>query len=63
MSKHILLDPIPLKIKVLKKTDLKTVSESRIREVEKLINYGPIRKFNYNNPIETLKNKTVALMG
>ncbi|MGE0930845.1 IS30 family transposase [Peijinzhouia sedimentorum] len=46
-----------------KKTDLRKVSAQRIKEVEKLINYRPIRKFNYNNPIETLKNKTVALMG
>ena len=46
-----------------KKTDLKTVSNKRIKEVEKWINYRPIRKFNYNNPIETLKNKTVALIG
>ena len=46
-----------------KKTDLRKVSHTRVKEVEKLINYRPIRKFNYNNPIETLKNKTVALIG
>ena len=46
-----------------KKTDLTMITEKRIKEVEKLINYRPIRKFNYNNPIETLKNRTVALMG
>ena len=46
-----------------KKTDLTMITDKRIREVEKLINYRPIRKFNYNNPIETLINKTVALMG
>ena len=45
-----------------KKTDLRKVSHKRVKEVEKLINYRPIRKFNYNSPIETLKNKTVALM-
>ena len=33
------------------------------KEVEKLLNYRPIRKFNYNNPIEVLNNKCVALMG
>jgi IS30 family transposase len=46
-----------------KKTDLREVSSQRIKEVEKLLNYRPIRKFNYNNPIETLNNKLVALMG
>ncbi len=47
-----------------KKTDLRKVSIKRIKEVEKFIkNYRPIRKFNYNNPIEVLNNKCVALMG
>lgn len=46
-----------------KKTDLRNITPKRIKEVEKLINYRPIRKFNYNNPIETLKNKTVTLIG
>jgi IS30 family transposase len=46
-----------------KKTDIRNITAKRIKEVEKLINYRPIRKFNYNNPIETLKNKTVALIG
>jgi IS30 family transposase len=46
-----------------KKTDLRKVSVKRIKEVEKLLNYRPIRKFNYNNPIEALNNKCVALMG
>lgn len=46
-----------------KKTDLREVSIKRIKEVEKLLNYRPIRKFNYNNPIEVLNNKCVALMG
>jgi IS30 family transposase len=45
-----------------KKTDLRKVSHKRVNEVEKLINYRPIRKFNYNGSIETLKNKTVALI-
>jgi IS30 family transposase len=39
------------------------VSEKRIKEVERLLNYRPIRKFNYHNPIEELKNKCFALMG
>jgi len=46
-----------------KKTDLRKVSDKRIKEVERLLNYRPIRKFNYNNPIEVLKNKCFALMG
>ena len=46
-----------------KKTDLRDVSTKRIKEVERLLNYRPIRKFNYNNPIEVLNNKCVALMG
>lgn len=46
-----------------KKTDLRQVSKKRIKEVEKLLNYRPIRKFNYNNPIDVLKDKCVALMG
>lgn len=46
-----------------KKTDLREITDKRIKEVEKLLNYRPIRKFNYNNPIEVLNNKVVALMG
>jgi len=46
-----------------KKTDLREVTDKRIKEVERLLNYRPIRKFNYHNPIETLKNKGFALMG
>ena len=45
-----------------KKTDLRKVSVQRIKEVEKLLNYRPIRKFNYLNPIEKLKKESVALM-
>jgi len=45
-----------------KKTDLNQISVKRIKEVELLLNYRPIRKFNYNNPIETLNNMCVALM-
>lgn len=45
-----------------KKTDLRSVSNERIKEVEKLLNYRPIRKFNYKNPIEVLQNKIVALI-
>ena len=46
-----------------KKTDLRKVPDERIKEVERLLNYRPIRKFNYHNPIEVLKNKCFALMG
>ena len=46
-----------------KKTDLRKIDNERIKEVERLLNYRPVRKFNYNNPIEQLKNKCVALMG
>ena len=46
-----------------KKTDLRGIPVKRIKEVERLLNYRPIRKFNYNNPIEVLKERCVALMG
>ena len=45
-----------------KKTNLNQISKKRIKEVERLLGYRPIRKFNYNNPIEVLKSKCVALM-
>lgn len=45
-----------------KKTDLREVSQQRIKQVELSINNRPIRKFNYLSPIETLNNKFVALM-
>lgn len=45
-----------------KKTDLRNISEHRIKQVELSINNRPIRKFNYLSPIETLNNKFVALM-
>ena len=46
-----------------KMTDLRKVTNTRVKEVERLLNYRPIRKFNYKNPIEQLKSKCVALMG
>lgn len=46
-----------------KKTDLRKVTERRIKDVEKLLNYRPIRKFNYKNPMEVLTEKCFALMG
>lgn len=46
-----------------KKTDLNKISDKRIKEVEKYINFRPIQKFNYKNPMEVLKNRTVALLG
>ncbi len=46
-----------------KKTDLRKISDERIKEVERLLNYRPVRKFNYKNPIEVLQEKCFALMG
>jgi IS30 family transposase len=45
-----------------KKTDLRDITEKRIKQVELSINNRPIRKFNYLSPIEKLNNKFVALM-
>lgn len=45
-----------------KKTDLRKVSDNRIKEVEKLLNSRPVRKFNYKTPIEVLMKKCVALI-
>lgn len=39
-----------------KKTDLNLISESRIREIERLINNRRVRKFDYISPIEKLKS-------
>lgn len=44
-----------------KRTDLNLISDERIKEVEKYINFRPIRKFNYNNPIEVLKKRVLHL--
>lgn len=33
------------------------------KEVERLLSYRPIRKFNYNEPIQELKNKCFELIG
>ena len=46
-----------------KKTDLREISEKRIKEVEILINKRPIKKFNYISPLEKLKTRCVAFMG
>ena len=46
-----------------KKTDLREINTKTIKEVEKLINNRPIRKFDYISPIEKLKNRCVAFMG
>ena len=35
----------------------KSAKINEIKEVEKLLNYRPIIKLNYNNPIEVLNNK------
>jgi IS30 family transposase len=45
-----------------KKTDLRKVSEQRIKEVERLLNCRPVRKFKYRSPIEVLSKKLVALI-
>lgn len=46
-----------------KRTNLNLVSESRIREIEQLINNRRVRKFGYISPIEKLKSTwPVALM-
>jgi IS30 family transposase len=38
------------------KTDLNSVSEKRIKEIEKLINNRRVTKFGYISPIEKLKS-------
>ncbi len=38
-----------------KKTDLNLISDKRIKEGEKFINFRPVRTFEYKNPIEVLK--------
>lgn len=46
-----------------KGTDLRTIDEQRIKEVERHINNRPIRKFDYLSPIQqSLKHRAVALM-
>ena len=45
-----------------KKTDLRDVSHQRVREVERMINQRPVRKFNYLSPVQKLKTKCVALI-
>ena len=46
-----------------KGTDLRAVSEKRIRTVERHLNNRPIRKFEYLSPIQqTLKHRAVALV-
>ncbi|MTI87574.1 MAG: IS30 family transposase [Balneolaceae bacterium] len=46
-----------------KGTDLREVSEQRIKTVERHINNRPIRKFDYLSPIQqTLKHRAVAVM-
>jgi len=46
-----------------KGTDLRKVSRKRIKTVEQYLNFRPIRKFDYLNPIQqTLKHRCVALI-
>jgi IS30 family transposase len=45
-----------------KGTDLRDVSENRIKQVEEYLNFRPIRKFDYLNPIQqTLKHRAVGV--
>lgn len=41
---------------------LRKIYGERVIEVERLLNYQLVRKFNYNNPIEILHDKCFALM-
>ena len=41
---------------------LRKIYGERVIEVERLLNYQLVRKFNYNNPIEVLHDKCFALM-
>lgn len=46
-----------------KGTDLRKVDHERIKTVEQYLNFRPIRKFDYLNPIQqTLKHRCVALI-
>ncbi|MDR8394685.1 IS30 family transposase [Aliifodinibius sp. S!AR15-10] len=46
-----------------KGTDLRDVSAERINTVEEYLNFRPVRKFDYLNPIQqTLKHRCVALV-
>lgn len=46
-----------------KGTDLRDVSDERIKTVEQYLNFRPVRKFDYLNPIQqTLKHRCVALI-
>lgn len=46
-----------------KGTDLRNVTEERIKTVERYLNNRPIRKFDYLSPIQqTLKHRAVALV-
>src|SRR5699024_5738748 len=46
-----------------KGTDLRKISNERIKTVEEYLNFRPIRKFDYLNPIQqSLKHRAVALI-
>lgn len=38
------------------------VDVENTKVLDRLLNYRPVRKFNYNNPIEVLNNMIVALI-
>jgi len=44
-----------------KKTDLSTVTDKQVKQVEKLLNNRPVRKFNYLTPNQVLQQK-IALI-
>lgn len=46
-----------------KGTDLREISTERIKTVEQYLNFRPIRKFDYLNPIQqSLNHRSVALI-
>lgn len=45
-----------------KRTNFEKISESRIKEVEHLLNNRPLKMFNYKTPNEVFFNNTLALM-
>ena len=52
-----------LGVKLKKKTDFNEVSTKDVKQVEKMINYRPVRKFDYKTPNEVyLLKSRVALI-
>jgi IS30 family transposase len=44
-----------------KKTDLSAVNQDQVKQVEKLLNNRPVRRFNYKTPIQVRQEK-IALI-